>query len=380
MINSLGRGGAEKALIDILKNIDYGKFKIFLIVVRHERGYEDQVPKQVKTFTMFGDHNNHTVNRIEWSFAYRLIKYAPQLVYRYLRGKYKVLMESDLLVSFLEGPSTKMVSYFDKPKIAWMHTDYLKNHWVSNFFKSKLEERDCYNNFNKIVFVSNQGRKSFNSFFDNEVTAPKEVIYNPIDTNSIKSLSLSRDPFFEDWIQRNEKKVRLVSVGRLNPVKQFPWLLKLQKHLEDNGVNTSLTIIGEGREQKNLDRIIKNKQIDNVELLGFKNNPYPYVKNSDLYLAPSRAESYPLSIAEAFVLGIPVLATRNSGSRELSRDGEFALLSAMDVKDFISKADELCISTEKRQYWKLMANKGANTFSMYKVITKIENLFESTLN
>jgi len=49
--------------------------------------------------------------------------------------------------------------------------------------------------------------------------------------------------------------------------------------------------------------------------MGMVENPYPYVANADLYVQPSRVEAYGLAMAEARVLGRPVIATDTCGAR-----------------------------------------------------------------
>ena len=63
-----------------------------------------------------------------------------------------------------------------------------------------------------------------------------------------------------------------------------------------------------------------------VALPGFSENPYQEMSESDLFVCSSRAEGFSLVIAEAMVLGIPVVSTYCSGPNELLQEGKFGML------------------------------------------------------
>ena len=66
-------------------------------------------------------------------------------------------------------------------------------------------------------------------------------------------------------------------------------------------------------------------------------NPYPYLKQADLYIQTSRHEGYGLAICEAKILGKPVLATNLNCIKEQIEDGENGFLSNLDIEEFAKK-------------------------------------------
>ena len=80
-----------------------------------------------------------------------------------------------------------------------------------------------------------------------------------------------------------------------------------------------------------------------VRLVGMKNNPYPYIRKADLYVQPSRFESFGLTIMEAIILGKTVISTNTSGAKEimLQQKNEIICVDSIEelfcaVKSFIS--------------------------------------------
>ena len=79
-----------------------------------------------------------------------------------------------------------------------------------------------------------------------------------------------------------------------------------------------------------------------------KKNPYPYIARADLFVQPSRVEAFGLSIAEAMILGVPVLSTQTDGAKEIfaaKYNGLLCKISGEDIFTYIEK-----FKNEKKQY------------------------------
>jgi glycosyltransferase involved in cell wall biosynthesis len=82
-----------------------------------------------------------------------------------------------------------------------------------------------------------------------------------------------------------------------------------------------------------------------VSFLGFQNNPYAYMKASDILIAPSRVEGFPMAIVEALASGLPVIATScTSGVIELLDNGHYGLLVPPEDPDALSQAIQMLIN------------------------------------
>jgi glycosyltransferase involved in cell wall biosynthesis len=112
------------------------------------------------------------------------------------------------------------------------------------------------------------------------------------------------------------EKPYLIGIGRLMPNKNFSLLIRA---LDLSQSQRDLVILGQGPELDNLSHLITELGLEKrVHLLGFKENPYPYLKNADYLVSTSNAEGFPNGIAEAMCLGKPVIATNcQSGPAEI---------------------------------------------------------------
>ena len=87
--------------------------------------------------------------------------------------------------------------------------------------------------------------------------------------------------------------------------------------LKDDGIDFKWIIVGDGEEKEKLNELIDKYNLKKYLILhGFEQNPFPYLKQADIYIQPSRYEGYATTITEAIILGKPIIATTFSGVRE----------------------------------------------------------------
>lgn len=152
------------------------------------------------------------------------------------------------------------------------------------------------------------------------------VIYNPVKINLVYRKA-------EEKIYRN---FNLVAVGRLQAQKDYSTLLKACAHLKQKNIDFNLAILGEGELRKVIEAEIENLGISqNVQLLGYVKNPYPYIKNADYLVSSSIYEGFSNVIIEALCLGTPVIATNcPGGNAETIENGcNGFLCKVADAKD-----------------------------------------------
>ncbi len=354
---NLPSGGAEKVLIDILKNIDKKKFDITLLLFAMGEVYDKDIPKEIN-IKCIKDIMKFIPGRVWLHIA----KYFPKLFYKFIiKEKY------DTEIAFMEGLATRFVAgsnNIKSKKVAWIHADLLKNHFTKNMFL-KGKEEESYSKFNDLVFVSNDAKTSFNNLFK-ENKSNKHVIYNPIITDEIEAKSNEENIKFDDFT--------IVSVGRLDYQKGYDRLISAHAEL----VNTyphKLVILGEGHERENLEKIIKDKNVkSSIELKGFIKNPYPYIKAADLFICSSRSEGYSLVVAESMVLERPILATDITGPREVLNKGKYGILcdnSEVGIKD---KLKEVLDNKNLIHIYKQKSIQGKKSLDYKSVINDIEML------
>lgn len=367
LIYNLDGGGAEKVLLKILEKIDKNKFKIDLFLIKKEAVYLKEFETKFKDITIRTPYDNLSknklLNRIQYKLKHKKVRKSlknPEIFKEFIKEKY------DTQIAFLEGMSSIYLSKTEcRNKIAWVHVD-LEKHRTMTIDK----EREIYKNYNKIICVSNQAKNSFDKIYP-EYSNKSTVIYNPIDKEEIINKSSEEVEKFRD-----KNTVTFVAIGRLNEQKGFDILLKAHKLLKDENLENNIVILGEGTERKNLEKyILENDLEKSVKLLGFKENPYPYLKQSDVYVSSSRYEGYPLVLCEAICLNKPIIATSCTGTKEVLENGKYGLMCEVDnVFQLKENMKKFILDKELRREYKEKAKIKSKEMQVKSIIEKIENM------
>jgi glycosyltransferase involved in cell wall biosynthesis len=217
----------------------------------------------------------------------------------YLQNKYSF----DTIVAYQEGAATRFVSYVTERvnKVAWYHCPYVRFNGLA-----KKRALNLYSHFDAIACVSNCFVKLFTEAFpplENRV----HCVYNTLNSHLINKMgnAIVKDEQF------NIDVFVIVSVGRFAAQKQFdkiPLLAKRIKDKTDVPFRWYIIASGDARKTETISNINKYKVEDNVVLLGPKDNPYPYFKQSDLYVCTSKSESFSYTIFESKILHTPVVS------------------------------------------------------------------------
>jgi len=201
-----------------------------------------------------------------------------------------------------------------KKNIAWIHS------MPRILPDCLLDDKEFIDDMDEIVCVSEAVKNNLN------VSKDGIVIHNFV-ANNINELSEEFNPF------ENISGLKLVSVSRLSRGKGFDRLLLLAKKLKEKNIDFSIKIIGKGR---STEKDIRDsfKDFDEVEFVGYKENPYPYVKNADYLVQLSDDESWCNSITESKVLSTPVLVTNFESSKEQIEDLKNGIVIPLEEKEY----------------------------------------------
>ncbi|HMB23181.1 MAG: glycosyltransferase, partial [Chloroflexota bacterium] len=156
-----------------------------------------------------------------------------------------------------------------------------------------------------------------------------QVIYNPVVTPDLQTKA--EVPLEHPWFRAGEPPVAL-AIGRLTDQKAFDVLIQAFSLVRKNQP-VRLLILGEGENRPALQSLILQLKLEeDVSLLGFVQNPYPYISHSSLFVLPSRWEGLPTVLIEALYLGASIVATDcPGGSREILKDGRYGELVPVDA-------------------------------------------------
>ena len=317
-IGSLRHGGAEKVLINFLKNLPSDKYEVDLLVNLYSGIYIKEVPSWV-TLYYLTKGEMITTNRPQDIpvKAYRVLYqkmflWFPSLLYKFVLKNKKY----DIEIAAIHAMHREILSspQKDSKKIIWVQND------IFNLKEYTPEVIRQFFRFDKILVISNKLQEGMHKLAKNDAEKNSVIkIFNPIDRNDTlrKSDIEIRDyPFSRDLLT-------FITVGTVYPQKGYDRLLNVHKKLIDEGFKHQLLIIGDGYDFDNIqDQLNKLGLQDTAKMLGFSSNPYPYMKKADFYIMSSRHEGFPTIIAEALILNKPISATDISGIQDLLQDGK----------------------------------------------------------
>ena len=346
LMPDLPSGGAEKVLIDILRNFDHNVYDVTLLLEYRQGVYLKDIPREVRLRTMYGASNiwlerwHRLLGILHCYHLYHSIVHKLLLLFA-LRG-----LKFDTIVSFMEGEAVRLHSYIvgkAAKNVSWVHIDLKTKHWSKVFFRSDCQEQAAYEKMDRIVFVSQEAKAKFLELFG--IDAGKcSVQYNLIDSATIRELALSKDV--------KKEKLTVCMVGRLNGQKRYDRALRVVKRLKEDGLDFVLWILGEGELKQEIEMLIVEYGLEDVVLLkGFVSPSYPLIAQADLLLSTSDSEGFSLVVAEAFCLGIPVVSTKTAGPVELIGNSEYGILVDNDISSISIAVNRLLTDRELREYY-----------------------------
>ena len=279
---------------------------------------------------------------------------------------------------YLHGVITKIVANAPKTQktVAYLHANMEKSPFIKSF-KSIQDIKKCFENYNRIVAVSEDVKNSFinaSDINDNRLV----VKYNTFDNEKIIKLSNENiEPFF-----KQKQGVSICTVGKLQQVKGHKRLLVAVKRLVDNGINIQLTIVGDGPLRQELQEYINDNNLqDNVYLAGFDTNPYKYVAKSDLFVCSSYSEGFSSVVAESLIMGVPVLTTDCAGMREMLGDNnEYGIVVDNDDESLYKGLESILRDTEMLNKYRIAACERGSIFEKTQTVGAVEKMLEEVIN
>ena len=366
LIESFAGGGVEKVFIDFINNMDINKYDVTVMSIWDYGVRKKDLRKDVKYKSIFP--NIKGISRVFHNFVE---KSDGKLLYKLgIREKY------DIEIAFIEGRATKIIGASTNPnsrKIAWVHIDLAQGHWTSKVFRESTElEKNYYKKFNDIVFVSNSAKEGFIKLFGDDFDN-LQVKYNPIIADDV----IRKSQEIVDDIEKPKDKKLLVTSGRLVSQKGYESLLEVCNKLNNDKLDYELWVLGEGWARPKLEELIDKYKLNNVKLLGFKENPYKYIKQGDLFVCSSKNEGFSLVIAEAMILGLPVISTNCSGPNELLNFGEYGFMVENTEEALYEGLKKILNNRGKLEYYIEKSKERVNFFNYKDRISDIERLFSN---
>lgn len=359
LIHDIGQGGAEKVLVNLVNNMDRSKFDIsvtalfgggvneqFLAPDIHFRAvFPKEVPGNSKLMKLLSPAQLHQIC---------------------VKDHY------DIEVSYLEGPSARVISGCQDANtklVSWIHVEQHTMERLSGSFRSEREARECYDRFDQTVCVSQYVHDDFCRILNFQ--KPCRVLYNTVESEKILAHADDTAPELMD-----DGKIRLMAVGTLKESKGYMRLLSIIKRLHDEKYPVHLYILGIGPLQQEMERYIQTNNLQEaVTLLGYQTNPYKYVSKCDLFVCASFAEGFSTAATEALIVGTPVCTVEVSGMKEmLGEHNEWGIVTENSEEALYQGTKDLLDHSDKLAHYKEKAIERGKTFSTENTVRAVEEM------
>lgn len=304
--------GAMISLVALLQALPAEKYDISLFLFKHGGELTSRLPKNVKVLP---ELLPYAVHRMPLKDALRtMLKRSrfDMILYRilvslqrYFKLEYRlwwflphIKSHFDVACCYTDGFVAPMIlrKVDAIRKVCWVHYIYSKGP-QPNYVYNALKKADM------CVPVSIEAGKSLNRELG--VNVRQHIVHNI--TDAAKCIERALEPCEK---KRMEGVVRIVSVGRVTHAKFFELIPDTAQKLRLKGVNFEWYIIGDGDKFHELTDMVEIGDLsDCVHFIGARQNPMPWIKSADVFVNPSRYESWGMTVSEALCLGKAVITS-----------------------------------------------------------------------
>lgn len=330
---NLEMGGIEKALINLLKSINYNKYEVDLLLEENKGVFKRKVPKKVNI-------KEYKVYKNKIKPIQKLQNFFNQLKFK-IKNYHKY--DCAILYATYSYAGNYVVRNASKNKIMFIHSDYTNLYNEENY-RNFFTSRNIYE-FNNLIFVSNESRNNFLKYYPS-LSKKTHVINNLINYEEIEKKSQEK---IKEKIKKTD--INLLFVGRLEEeTKKITTQLKLIKDLKDDIPNIKLFIVGDGIDKFAYESYIEDNNLqDYIFMLGNKTNPYPYIKKCDYLLLTSKYEGYPLVFTESLVLKTGVISTIKVSDDVFEIGNNYGFVISKQYNKMKEEIKNILVNKEKKK-------------------------------
>ena len=347
---TMAAAGSEKSFLSFATHaIDYSRYDVDLLLAKPEGAFMDRVPKEIRILDMgemgelFLLDRKNAVSLIAKNGIFknpvRSVSLLPYIIKRIIVrtpeektfAAHRLWMKlMDFMPVFEKSYDVALAYWGDRTmfymvdkvraekKIAWLHFDYGKPPREDEVYEKYFSACD------RVITVSTEIENSLKKALPS-IASKVLTVENIIDKNEILVASEEYADFEDDF-----KGIRIVTMGRICEQKGYDLAVPAIVRLKKEGYFIKWYILGCGskEEERALTELIARCHAEDcVSMLGIRKNPYPYIKNADIYMQPSRHEGKPISVEEAKILCKPILVTNYTSAREQLENGNFGMIT-----------------------------------------------------
>lgn len=341
-IHQLNFGGAQKALISALNAIDYEQNEVTLYIRKNRLDLLPSVNKNVSKIIINEDNTKYYRKPYcLWLFALSKIntllkrnnlknknKSTQYIVKRQIEFEKKHYFSDDtaydVAICYIQEYTAKSIAenVKAKKKIMFYHNSTDSLHELHN---------EVMKQYDKIYCVSKGAQKAIAGFYP-QFADKIDYLENYVDAEKIR---VEAEKFIPDY---PKGRLILCSCGRITSVKGFDLAVGAAGILKENNINFKWYFVGDGADRAKIEKLIDDKKLNEyIEITGMMDNPYPYIKNCDIYIQPSYEEAHSLSIIEAQILCKTIVSTATVGGTSIIEDCKDGIISEINSDSLAEK-------------------------------------------
>lgn len=354
LIPTLGGGGAERILCNLVNNLNPSFYDITIQ-------------------TLFKANNKQYLNKNITVIKGKIPQFRGNSIFlkvfsQRVLFKHYIKKRYDVIVSFLEGPATRIVAgcNYETRLINWVHVEQHTLSAAAKSYRNIKEYQKSQEKFDITICVSETVKNDFLSITKNAKDV--RVLYNINESDLIiekakESLDITLD----------KNGINLFCVARLMPEKRFDRLIRVFKRLIDDGYPAHLYILGDGCQKHELVKLVHSLDLTKkVHFLGFQMNPYKYISKASIYVCASDREGLSTAVTEALILGIPCVSTDCSGGYELlGLHNEYGVVTSKNDESLFRG---ICKMIRNYDFYKKKAGERGKQFTKDKLIEEVNKI------
>ena len=355
IMNEIDVGGVSNALIECLSKFDYSNYDVTVWVNAGRGALQSELSPLVKIKewgkvdsrqVLISQVKNLQLKSVIKGVFYRLLSRmsisSQEINAIYCMKSLPLICDEyyDCIICY-QGISCIVIAnslfrLLGKKRILWIHGDHSRPKELIPFFSR------IYNKFDKIFCVSTATMDSVCKQYP-VIRDGAEIFYNLVCPDHI--VSLAKEPALG-----NSFLYPIVTVGRLSPEKGQTMVPQTTRVLLDAGYNVYWYLVGDGPLREEIGAEIQKYNVaEHVILLGTQKNPYPYIKNCDIYVQTSLSEGWCLTVQEAKILHKPIVTTPLPVMHEQIVSGENGLIAEAVTPEALAESiQQLLVHPELR--------------------------------
>lgn len=219
-------------------------------------------------------------------------------------------------------------------KISWNHNDYVRTGRIPRIDAVMMKH------LSYLVTVSEERRKQLSINLP-DFQQKIRVLPNILSPRLINKMSGIIGGFEDDF-----QGYRILTIGRLDYQKGIDIAIDACKTLIDRGLKIRWYVLGFGNPAVYRNKLDHLEPKDSFVFLGTKTNPYPYIKQCDVYVQPSRSEGFGLALAEARILKKPCVVSDIDVFCKQIEHNHNGLVSPLDPINIADNVQKILLNTE----------------------------------